>query len=193
MPVLVLLLVVVCVLLLSVLLLPLSLFQRYRRGKARRRLVRWVFKLNAVLMPISLGMLLLGAWLWQLWHPLMQTADTEYGIDGMGALGHVLAGCVAGGLLGVLGVLLTRVHRQDGHLFYTPNRWLVLALTVLVAVRIGVFFWQAWQGLGSGVVAGWSALDHRPLFALGGLLLSYAWTYGIGLLRRTRVPVSGAR
>ena len=184
MPVLLLMGAVALLLVLWVLLLPLSLFQRYRSGKARRRVQRWALRLNAVLLLLSIGSLLLTAALSGLWHPEWTASATR----GPAWL-HALAGLAAGSALGAVGVWLTRIERVEGRLYITPNRWLVLGLTLLVVARLLAFAWQSWmlwQGRPAALSLGPYALDGRSLFATGGLLLGYYCLYTISILRRTR-------
>src|SRR5688500_7002826 len=123
MPLLLLPLLVACLVLLWLLLMPLALWQRYRSGRSRRRAVRWVVTLNAWSLLLSALLFLLGAWL------------AGYWIDAAAA--YAAAGLLAGMLLGVLGFALTRLEATSQGVFYTPNRWLVLTLTLVVAARIG--------------------------------------------------------
>ena len=41
-----------------------------------------------------------------------------------------------GALVGIFSVFVSRWEPSSGQLSYTPNRWLVLAITILVAARI---------------------------------------------------------
>lgn len=152
------------------LLLPLGLWQRYRRGRARRRLRPWAVRTNAWLLLGSTALFLPGAWLGGYW------------IDA--ALMHATLGLLVGVLVGIVGLWLTRFQREDGRLFYTANRWLVLGLTVLVAARIGVGLLQAvrlWNG--ADARADWLA-RQGGLLAVGGLLLGHYLAYSWGLRRR---------
>ena len=87
--------------------------------------------------------------------------------------------------MGVVGLWLSRFEHTPQGLFYTPNPWLVLALTVLVAARIAMGFvelWRHWQG--RETLAMVPVLDHASLFAVAGLLLGYYLAYTWGLRRR---------
>jgi uncharacterized membrane protein YidH (DUF202 family) len=112
-------------------LVPLSLWQRYRYGHKRRRAFGWLVQLNAWMLLLTLPGFLAAAWLGSVW-----SED---------ALRDAAIGLLAGGLLGFLGLWLTRFERLQGALHYTPNRWLVLALTLLVALRIVLGFWWTWH------------------------------------------------
>lgn len=158
------------VLALWALLLPLSLVQRYRYGRARRRAQPWVIAVNAWLLAASQPLFLLGAWLADAWIP--------------GALVHAGAGLGIGIVLGIAGVWITRFERSDRTLHYTPPAWLVLLLTALVAARIAAGLWQAlyrWHAVASLPPL---LTDHATLFGVGGILLGYAAAYAWGLKRR---------
>ncbi|MFT3897773.1 MAG: hypothetical protein QM719_08765 [Thermomonas sp.] len=49
------------------LLLPFSLWMRYRNGKARRRAIGWIVGANAWAFAVSAGAFLLGAWIGGHW------------------------------------------------------------------------------------------------------------------------------
>jgi cytochrome c biogenesis protein CcdA len=156
------------------LLLPLSLRQRYRAGHARRRAYRWMVVLNAWLFALSVAVFLATAWFSTLW-----IAD---------ALRDAALGLCAGIVVGIAGLVLTRFEEADGMLYYAPNRWLALALTLLVAARIGFGLWLGWRRATAGGAAslpawqGW--IEAGGLWAIGGLLLGYAMTYAWGLRMR---------
>jgi hypothetical protein len=173
-------LLVLAVLALWAVLLPFSLWARYRTGKARRRAVAWVVGGNAWLLLLSCGLFLAGAAISQLWlaHPLRDA--------GLGLL--------AGGALAVASLRLTRFERTGAELWYTPNRWLVLALTVLIALRLVAGFVVAWRrAFGDAAIGGHALWDTGGLMAVAGLLLGYwlVYTWGVrGRLRRMRTAVS---
>jgi hypothetical protein len=169
MPLLVLLpLLVLGLLALWVVLLPFLLWARYRNGKARRRAQGWLIRANAWLLLASVPMLLLSAWISMYWFP---AAPLE-----------TLVGMLLGLLVGVLSLWLTRFEPDATGFHYTPNRWLVLLLTLLVAARIVAGLVVAWRGHDSSL----SLLDAGGLLAIGGLFLGYALAYTFGL--RARLP-----
>ncbi len=173
MPLLLVPLIVLLLLLAWLLLLPLSLWQRYRLGKMRRRALPWLVKLNAWLLLFStllfgLGMLVTGHW-WP------------------GALRHAAIGLGAGLLLGCMGLWSSRFERTPQGLYYTPNAWLALLLTLVVAARIAMGFvelWRRWRG--SETLAVLPSFEHASLFAVAGLLIGYYLAYQWGLRWRLR-------
>ena len=151
------------------LLLPVALVQRYRTGRARRRAVRWAMALNGALLLLSTVAFFAGAWLAGHWIEL--------------ALPSAAAGWVAGLLVGLAGVALTRVEPDPRGDHFTPNRWLVLAVTLVVAVRVGAGFVRAWQAWQSDAQLAWLA-QQGSLLAVGGGLLGYYLAYNGGMRRR---------
>ena len=171
MPLLIVPLVILVLLVLWLLLLPLSLWQRYRLGKARRKAWPWLVKLNSWLLLFSVGLFVVSMAITNVWWP--------------GALAYALAGMGAGLLAGIIGLWLSRFEQTPQGLYYTPNPWLVLSLTLLVAARIAMGFvemWRYWQGRQALSII--PVLDHASLFAVAGLLLGYYLSYSWGLRRR---------
>jgi hypothetical protein len=164
-------LVVLLVVALWALLLPFSLWARYRAGRARRRAQGWVVRANAWLLVASLAIYLLSAWIASFWIAP--------------ALRDAAIGALAGAAVGIAGLWLTRFEHLDAGLYYTPNRWLVLGLTALVAARIVAGLWLAWRDAGAaGPAEAWLHADSR--FGVGGVLLGYYLAYTWGL--RARLP-----
>ena len=175
-------------------LLPFGLWARYRNGGARRRAVGWAIRLNVALLALSLPLFLLSAWITQHW-----VGDALRD----GALG-LLAGVLAGGL----GLALTRFEPDADGFHYTPSRVVVLALTVVIALRILGGLWLSARGMGDlagvthpdtvtgGAAAGVPAtaiawLRGGGWFGVGGLLLGYHAAYAWGL--RARLPRRGGQ
>lgn len=155
-----------------VLLLPLSVVQRYRFGRARRRVQPLAVRINAWLLAASALLFLAGAWLAGHW-----IAD---------ALRDAATGMAAGMVVGLLGARLDRFEATDRGLYRTPNRWLVLALATLLALRILLGLWLAWSG-SAGEAAGWQAwLDRGGLLGVAGVLLGYALATAWALVARIR-------
>jgi hypothetical protein len=153
------------------LLLPISLWARYASGRARRRAQHWVIRGNAWLLAFSLPLFLLSAWLASRWMHA--------------ALRDAVLGLLLGALVGIASLWLTRFERDAKGLIYTPNRWLVLALTTLVALRVAAGFWMAWRhATGDGVDALTDAIDAGAWTGVAGLFLGYALAYAWGLRAR---------
>ena len=165
-------LLVVAVFALWLVLLPLLLWARYRNGTARRRAQGWAIRVNAWLLAISVPMLLLSAWFMTHWHEA--------------ALIETAVGLLLGVLLGIVSVWLTRFEPDASGFHYTPNRWLVLSLTLLLAARIVAGLVVGWQRMGTGAAAPTALLDAGGLLAIAGVLLGYALAYTWGL--RARLP-----
>ena len=168
MPLLMVPLVILILLALWLLLLPLSLWQRYRFGKMRRRAWPWLVKLNAWLLLASTLLFGLGMLASEHWWP--------------GALRHAALGLAAGVVLGVAGLWLSRFERTPQGLYYTPHAGLSLLLTVIVAARIALGFveiWRRWQG--ETALAMLPLFEHASLFAVAGLLLGHYLAYQWGL------------
>ena len=152
--------------------LPVLLLQRYRLGRARQRAIGWIVGLNAWLLLASAALLLAGAWLGQRWI-----------VD---ALPFAAGGLAVGILLGMLGTRFATLEFTAAGVFHTPNRWLVLLLTGVVAVRIALGMWQSCLHLDAGHASGGLLEQQGSLFALGGLLMGHYLAYAWGLRRALR-------
>lgn len=164
-------LLVVVLVVLWLLLVPVALWQRYRLGRARRRAVAWVAALNAWSLLASVLTFVFSAWL------------AGYWVDA--ALPYAIAGLGAGVLLGLLGLAITRFETTPQGLYYTPNRWLVLALTLVVAARIAYGLFRMEQAWAADARAAWLS-EQGSVLAVGGLLLGHYLAYAWGLRRRIR-------
>ena len=155
-------------------LLPLSLFLRYRAGTARRRARGWVAALNLGAITLSAALFLLGAAVASFWEPR--------------ALRYALAGLGAGSVLGLVGLAVSRFEATPGELHYTPNRWLVLAVTLVVTGRILYGFWRGWHTwqAGAGDTSWLVAFGVAGSLAAGALVLGYYFAYWAGLWLRFR-------
>jgi len=158
--------------LLWLLLMPLALWQRYRRGALRRRAVPWSVGANAWGLALSSAVFLTTAWVAGHWVP--------------DAGRYAATGVLAGVALGVVSLWLTRFEWQPAGLFYTPNRWLLLALTFAVAARIGFGVWHAWQGWSAGAHTAQWVQGQGGLVLVGGVLLGHYLAYAWGLRARLR-------
>jgi hypothetical protein len=163
--------------LLLVVLLPVALLQRIRHGTMRRQARAWLVVLNLAGVALSTTLLLIGALIASRWAP--------------DAFRFSAGGLAVGGVLGLAGFALTR-WESSGAMFYTPNRWLVLAITFVVAARIVYGFWRTWAAWQAGV-------EQMPAAAASGIAMSMAagavvlgyyllyWTAVRAKLRSSRV------
>jgi hypothetical protein len=152
-------------------LLPVSLWVRYSTGRAKRRAQGWVVRGNAWLLAVSMPIFLLTAWIAGHW-----VDDAVY--DAVFGLG-------LGALVGIVSLWTTRFERDQKGLLYTPNRWLVLGLTTLVAVRILAGLWVAWRNM-SGDTADTLGLwlEAGAWMGVAGVFLGYGLAYTWGLRAR---------
>jgi hypothetical protein len=173
-PLLIALAVALAVPLLFVALMPLSLVLRYRAGTARRMARGWVAAVNVLGISFSAALFLGFAALSTLWVPR--------------ALPYSLAGMAAGGLLGLLGLRLSRWEALPRSVHYTPNRWLVLAITLVVTSRIVYGLWRAWHAWRiTPDDASWlAAAGVAGSLGAGALVLGYYLAYWMGLWLRLR-------
>lgn len=177
-----LLLVPVLVVLAMVVLIPLSLVQRYRMGTSRQRARGWVAAINAGGMALSAVLVLASAAVTSIWVP--------------GSLTYTGAGLIAGCILGVVGLRLTRWEPASSTLHYTPNRWLVLAITLMVTGRLLYGFWRGWHTWRAGTAGdSWlAAAGIAGSMAAGAVVLGYYLAYWMGVRRRIRrLPTTRAR
>jgi hypothetical protein len=155
-------------------LLPITLIQRYRVGTARQRARGWLIAVNMVGIVLSCAFFLVGAAASSFWIP----NAFAYSVLGMGV------GC----LLGALGLLLTRWEPSVRDLHYTPSRVLVLLITVIVSARLAYGVWRAWHSWSAA--AGGSDWIIRSGAAeslgVGAVVLGYYLIYWAGVRRRFR-------
>ena len=154
--------------------MPLSLVLRYRAGTVRRLGRRWVATLNLVMIVLSAVLFLYVAAITSFW-----VSD---------AFRYSLFGLVGGGLLGLLGLALTRWEETPRALYYTPNRWLILIITFAVTARLLYGVWRIWHGWRtSGSDTSWlEAAGVAGSLALGAIMLGYYVTYSAGIRWRLR-------
>jgi len=89
--------------------------------------------------------------------------------------------------VGIVSLWLTRFERDTHGLVYTPNRWLVLALTALLALRVLAGLWLAWRQVDSGTSDAFTTwLDAGAWTGVAGVFLGYALAYAWGLRARLR-------
>ena len=102
------------------------------------------------------------------------------------AFTYALLGLLGGCVLGILGLWLSRWEPAQESLHYTPNRWLVLAITLVVTGRVayGVLrAWHTWRV--SPNDASWLAsAGLAGSLAAGAVVLGYYLTFWAGVRRR---------
>lgn len=157
-----------------ILAMPLLLFLRYRAGTARRRAYRWVATLNLATIVFSAGFFLYVAAITTFWVP--------------DAFRYSVFGLLGGGLLGLIGLALTRWEQTPRALHYTPNRWLILIITLAVSARLLYGIWRIWHGWRtSGSDSSWlTSVGIAGSLALGALMLGYYVAYSAGVWWRLR-------
>jgi hypothetical protein len=178
-PLLLLPLILLATVVLVLLLVPVSLIQRYRNGTARRPARAWLALVNVAAIGFSVGMLLVTAAISGVWIP--------------GAFSYSAAGLAVGSGVGVVGLRLTRWEHSPSGLHYTPNRWLVLALSIAIALRLGLGLWRAWRAWDADAGDGsWLAnAGFSGSLAAGALVLGYYLTFWAGVWMRARRGKAG--
>ena len=137
----------------------LSLALRYRAGTARRQARRWVASLNVWMTSLSAVFFLSFTLLLSFW----VGSAFRFALIGMGV----------GGILGFLGLALTRWETRSEGLFYTPSRWLAFIIVFAIAARVVYGWWHATQ-YGSSATA-----DQHWLITASGMQLSLAVAAGL--------------
>ena len=153
---------------------PLLLVIRYRAGTARRPARRWVATINLLSFVMSAALFLWIAAMTNFWVP--------------NAFGYSLIGFLSGSLLGLLGFALTRWEKSAAALYYTPNRWLVLLVTVAVTARLLYGFWRIWHAWRTtGHDSSWLAsAGIAGSMAVGAVVIGYYLVYSAGVRWRIR-------
>ena len=174
MPLLILPLILVLALFALMALIPLSLVQRYRVGTSRQRARGWLAAINLAGLAISSALFVVSAAVTTIWVP--------------GTLTYAAAGMAAGMALGSIGLWLTRWESSIDALHYTPNRWLVLGVMLVVTSRLLYGFWRGWQSWRSGLEGeSWFvAAGVAGSMAAGAVVLGYYLVYWFGVRRRIR-------
>jgi multisubunit Na+/H+ antiporter MnhB subunit len=153
---------------------PVLLIQRYRAGTTRRAARRWLLMLAVISTGISALFLLLSSAFTNIW-----VTD---------AFGDTALGLIGGCALGIVGLLITKWEPTARSLHYTPNRWMVLVITLLVAVRVLFGIYRAGVGVQSGMNGSQSADAFGVAESLGaaGFVLGYYLSYNTGVIWRIR-------
>ena len=150
----------------SVVLLSLAL--RYRAGTARRQGRGWVASLNVWLTSFSALFF------------LCFTLAISFWVGS--ALRFALIGMSCGGILGLLGLALTRWEKRSEGLFYTPSRWLALLVTLVIAARFAYGWWRAAHSGSSGEQHSLVTASGTELsLAVAAGLIGYYLVYSVGV------------
>jgi len=174
MPVIILLAAMLVFMLLFVALMPLMLVLRYRAGTARRPARGWLAAINTAGVASSAAFFLFVAAVTNAWVPKTFV--------------YVLVGLTAGCLLGLLGLWSSRWETSRDSLHYTPNRWLVLTIMLVVVSRIAYGLWRAWHTwpFASGETSWLVAVGVAGSMAAGAVVLGYYLMFWAGVWRRAR-------
>ena len=158
----------------------LSLALRYRAGTARRQARQWVAKLNVWMTSLSAVFFLSFTFLISFW---LGTAF-RFAVIGM---------CF-GGVIGLVGLMMTRWESRQEGLFYTPSRWLAFLIVFAIAARVVYGWWRATHSR-SGISDDqhWfiTASGTELSLAVAAGLIGYYLVYSIGV--RLRMELMGQR
>jgi hypothetical protein len=171
MPLLLPVLVLVALFALALLMWPFALWRRVRTGHLRRRVVLWPFRVRRVMLALGLVVFLAIAL------PIAGGIGSPAGLE-------LLAGAGTGLALGLLAAALARIDVERGAAFLAPNRWMVLAVALLLVARL-VWIGRDW-------LAG-DADAHRHAIALGAALVGFATAHAAVLARRLARALACAR
>ena len=154
--------------------MPLLLVLRYRAGTMRRRGRKWAATINLLSLLVSAALFLWVAAMSTLWVP--------------NAFSSSLAGFAGGCFLGLLGLALTRWESTSQGLYFTPNRGLVLLLTLAVTARLLYGLWRIWHAWrNAGANDSWlAAAGIAGSMAVGAVVIGYYLTYSAGVRWRLR-------
>lgn len=150
-------------------LMPLILIQRYRAGSARRQARPWAATLAIIAMTFSAAFFLVSTAVTTIWFP--------------GALSGAAIGMAIGVGLGGLGSVVTRWEATVRSLHYTPNRWLVLLVTLVVSGRILYGLVRSLRAATAGL-SGTATLDAFGVpesLAAGAIVIGYHLAYNVAL------------
>ena len=155
-----------------VVLVPIGIVRRYQVGTSRQRARGWLATLNLFGLFLSVLLFVIAAAATSIWVPEV--------------LLYTIAGLGAGALLGLLGLMVTRWEHGLDALHYTPNRLLVLGITLVVAARIAYGFWRAWESWRAGLSGeSWFVEAGLPgAMAAGAVVLGYYVVFWLGVRRQ---------
>jgi hypothetical protein len=149
--------------------MPLLLVLRYRAGTMRRRGRKWAATINLLSLLVSAALFLWVAAMTTLWVPKAFT--------------YSLAGFAGGCLLGLLGLALTRWEPTPQAVYFTPNRGLVLLITLAVTARLLYGLWRIWHAWrNAGANDSWvAAAGIAGSMAVGAIVIGYYLAYSAGV------------
>ena len=153
---------------------PFLLLQRYRVGSSRRLARPWVATLGVVSMGFSALFFLAGAAFTNFWVPR--------------AVSYASSGLAVGFAIGLAGLVVTRWEARPRTLHFTPNRWFVLVITLLVTARVvfGVYRMTLAADAGLTGHALLGAFGIAESLGAGGIVIGYYLAYNLGLRWRIR-------
>ena len=155
------------------LLLPLSIYRRIRRNVGRQPLGARRLKIRG---GIMLAVILVIA--------IALSAGGH-----LVALGALAAGALAGIGLSVPGLRRTTFGEDEKGVYYKPDPWIGLSLSLVLMARVGYRMVQLWPALSQPGMAPPAMGAPGPLTAaLIGALLMYYVAYGMGVLRQAAKP-----
>jgi hypothetical protein len=153
---------------------PFLLLQRYRVGSSRRLARPWAATLGVVSMSFSALFFLAGSAFTNFWVPR--------------ALSYASSGLAIGLASGIAGLVVTRWEARARTLHFTPNRWFVLIITLLVTARVVFGLYRmaiaADAGLTGHALVG--AFGIAESLGAGGTVVGYYLAYNLGLRWRIR-------
>ena len=155
--------------LIVVALTPFLLIQRYRAGSARREARPWVATLTVAAMLFSAAFFLASAAFATIWIPRAFTGAALGMAIGLG--------------LGACGTMLTRWEPTVRTLHYTPNRWLVLIVTLIVSGRVAYGLFRSFEAASAGV-SGRAMIDAFGVpesLAAGAIVIGYHLAYNVAI------------
>ncbi len=148
---------------------PLLLIQRYRSGSSRRQARPWTATLAVIAMTFSAVVLLVSTAVTSIWFP--------------GTLRAGAVGLAIGAVLGLCGFVLTRWEATVRSLHYTPNRWLVLLITLVVSGRILYGLFRSFEAATAGLsgTATLHAFGVPQSMAAGAIVIGYQLAYSVAV------------
>ena len=157
-----------------VVMVPVSIAMRFRASSTRRRAWGWMVTLNLFAACLSAAILLVTAAVTNAWIP--------------NTFRYTLIGLACGFVLGFIGLALSKWESTPVGVHYTPNRWLILLITLVVTSRILFSFWRGWHAFQT-TPAGESWLANSGVagsMGAGAAVLGHYVVYWAGLTRKVR-------